>query len=90
MLTDLQILETAINKMFEIAGHPITFEDIAKRQDAWYTEYTMTKKQNQEWLKWLGKFLKKERRHLTENSAKYQASMLNLNYGLKVSDYESV
>ena len=34
-----------INKMFEIAGHPVTYEDIKDRKDAWYQEWTMTTEQ---------------------------------------------
>jgi hypothetical protein len=40
------IVETLINKMFEIAGHPVTFEDISGRTDNWYQQWTMTEEQN--------------------------------------------
>ena len=29
-------LETLINKMFEIAGHEVTFNDIVDRKDNWF------------------------------------------------------
>ena len=38
-----------INKMFEIAGHPVTFDDVKDRKDNWYTQWTMTMEQNDEW-----------------------------------------
>ena len=38
-----------INKMFEIAGHPVTFDDVKDRKDSWYTDWTMTMEQNDEW-----------------------------------------
>ncbi len=47
-----QAIIDLINKMFEIAGHPVTFDDIKDRKDAWYTEWTMTVDQNDEWQKW--------------------------------------
>jgi hypothetical protein len=34
--------EDLINKMFEIAGHNVTYDDIKGRTDAWYTDWTMT------------------------------------------------
>ena len=37
-----EIIRTIINKMFEIAGHDVTFEQVADRKDAWYQEWTMT------------------------------------------------
>jgi len=42
------IVETIINKMFEIAGHKVTFEDIKDRKDNWYQQWTMTEEQNKE------------------------------------------
>ncbi len=30
-----------INKMFEIAGHKVTYDDIKGRQDDWYAQWTM-------------------------------------------------
>jgi len=37
-----QVLIDLINKMFEIAGHEVTYNDIVGRTDQWYTEWTMT------------------------------------------------
>ena len=51
-----------INKMFEIAGHPVTFDDVKDRKDSWYTDWTMTMEQNDEWKKWGKKYLMKELR----------------------------
>ena len=36
-----------INKMFEIAGHSVTYDDIVGREQ-WYQEYTMTVAQSEE------------------------------------------
>ena len=38
-----------INKMFEIAGHEVTFDDVKGRKDEWYKEWTMTIEQSDEW-----------------------------------------
>jgi hypothetical protein len=43
---DKLILKTLIDKMFEIAGHPLKFEDVEGRTDNWFQEYTMTEAQN--------------------------------------------
>jgi hypothetical protein len=35
---DKLILKTLIDKMFEIAGHPLKFEDVEGRTDNWFQE----------------------------------------------------
>ena len=45
-------IENAINKMFEIAGHDVTYNDIKDRKDNWYAQWTMTMEQSEEWKKW--------------------------------------
>ena len=76
-----------MNKMFEIAGHSVTFEDIKGRTDAWYSEWTMTMAQSEEWRKWGADYLRKV---LKTNKALAEKEMtwINLQYGLKYSDYE--
>jgi hypothetical protein len=71
-----------INKMFEFAGHKVTFEDIKDRKDAWYNDWTMTEDQYNEWRKWGGKELKKKLK-LTDTYADRQMAMIGLNWGLK-------
>jgi hypothetical protein len=43
-----QLVVDLINKMFEIAGHQVTYDDVKDREDAWYAEWTMTVEQNEE------------------------------------------
>ena len=52
MTKEEQILEDLINKMFEIAGHDVTYDDIKGRKDAWYTDWTMTMGQYEQWKLW--------------------------------------
>lgn len=75
----------AINKMFKISGHKVTYDDIKDRKDAWYQEYTMTEKQNDKWQEWGIKELQKKL-NLTETYAKRQMAMVSLMWGLKFSD----
>jgi hypothetical protein len=71
-----------LNKMFEIAGHNVTFDDIKDRKDPWYNDWTMTEVQYNEWMKWGTKEYKK-RFKLTEEYAHRQMAMISLNWGLK-------
>ena len=66
-----------INKMFEIAGHPVTFDDVKDRKDSWYTDWTMTMEQNEEWKKWGKKYLMKELRMYAKMAEK-QVEPLNI------------
>jgi hypothetical protein len=73
-----------INEMFKIAGHEVTYEDIKGRQDDWYSQWTMTESQYDEWKKWGQKYLKKKFR-LSEFYAEREMSMIGLMWGLKFS-----
>jgi hypothetical protein len=77
-----QSLKDIINKMFELAELDVTFDDILGRTDDWFTQYTMTEDQYDQWKQWGGKYLMKQLK-LTEKKADYEMSMVGLMYGLK-------
>lgn len=77
------IVATLINKMFEISGHSITFEDIKDRKDDWYCEYEMTQEDCTEWMIWGAEYLKKSLK-ITKRMAEREMASFNLNYGLKI------
>lgn len=76
------ILKELIDKMFEIAGHPLKFEDVEGRTDNWFQQYTMTEIQNREWREWGTKFIMKKRRY-RKHLASREMAMLDLYCGLK-------
>jgi hypothetical protein len=80
-----QLLKELIDKMFEIAGHDLKFEDVEGRQDHWFQEYTMTEAQNLEWREWGTKHIKKKKR-LYSKIASREMAFLDLYCGLKISD----
>jgi hypothetical protein len=75
-----------INKMFEIAGHSVTYEDVKDRKDAWYSEWTMTVDQYEEWKRWGERYLQKKL-NMSFKSAEKQMSYVGLMWGLKFSDF---
>lgn len=85
MTKEEKVLTDLINKMFEIAGHDVKFEDIKDRKDAWYTDWTMTVEQNEQWKRWGIEYLRKALR-LRKIAAEKQMGWFSLNYGLKFSD----
>jgi hypothetical protein len=85
--TPEEIVRTVINKMFEIAGHDVTYEQIADRKDEWYTEWTMTVAQDEEWKKWMKEYFQKECKMFAK-IAEREAAMCSLNWGLKYSDFK--
>ena len=85
MTKEEKVLTDLINKMFEIAGHDVKFEDIKDRKDAWYTDWTMTVEQNEQWKKWGVDHIKKNLR-VRKIVAEKQMGWFSLNYGLKFSD----
>jgi hypothetical protein len=80
-------LQNIINKMFEIAGHKITYDDIKDRKDDWYSQWTMTTEQNDEWKKWGIAEIKKQFRYNTI-IAEREMGMISLMWGLKFSDFD--
>ena len=79
------ILKELIDKMFEIAGHPLKFEDVEGRTDNWFQQHTMTEAQNKEWRDWGTNYLNKKRRCGIKYASREMA-MLDLYCGLKISD----
>ena len=76
-----------INKMFEIAGHDVTYDDIKDRKDDWFTEWTMTVEQNDEWQNWGIQEIRKRYRY-NKKWAEREMGMLTLMWGLKFSDWD--
>jgi hypothetical protein len=82
---DRLILKELIDKMFEIAGHDLKFEDVEGRKDNWFQQYTMTEAQNKEWREWGTKHIKKKKRYYSKIASREMA-FLDLYCGLKISD----
>ena len=74
-----------INKMFEIAGHDITYNDILGVEN-WFQKYTMTVEQGEEFQKWGKKYLMKELRE-NAKSAEREMMWFNLQWGLTYSNW---
>jgi hypothetical protein len=80
-----QLLKELIDKMFEIAGHPLKFEDVEGRKDNWFQQYTMTEAQNKEWREWGTKHIKKKKRYYSKIASREMA-FLDLYCGLKIEN----
>jgi hypothetical protein len=83
-----QAVVDLINQMFIIAGHEITYDDIKDRKDDWFTEWTMTTAQSEEWKKWGVNYLR-ENLKVSKKLAEREMMWVNLQWGLKYSDYEN-
>ena len=82
----LQVSIDLLNKMFEIAGHDVTFEDIKGRTDNWYAQWSMTVAQADEWKAWGVEYLRKNLK-LNKKQAEGEMNWFNLQYGLTYSDW---
>ena len=71
-----------IDKMFEIAGHAERYENV-KHIDGWYSKYTITKSQYNEFLKWGENYLT-HRLNMYSKSAKIEMQWFTLAYGFKI------
>jgi hypothetical protein len=85
MNKEQRIAKELIDKMFEIAGHTVKYEDVIDRKDNWFQQYTMTQEQNNEWRKWGAEYLRKKKRY-TKQWAEREMAMLDLYCGLKVAE----
>lgn len=79
-----EVTKELIDKMFEIAGHNAKYEDVANRHDNWYLEWSMTRQQQEEWMKWGSSYLAKQL-HIPKYMAEREMDMFNFNYGLTLS-----
>ena len=75
-----------INQMFIIAGHDVTFDDVKGRKDNWYTDWTMTTAQAEEWKQWGIEYLRKNLK-MNKELAEREMMWINLQWGLKYSDF---
>jgi hypothetical protein len=75
-----------INQMFVIAGHEVTFEDIKGRKDDWFTQWTMTVAQSEEWRAWGIAYLRTKLK-MSKKLAEKEMTWFNLQWGLKYQDY---
>jgi hypothetical protein len=55
-----KLLETILNKMFELSENQVSIDEILQRKDDWYNEFKMTEIQHQQWLEWGKSYLKKK------------------------------
>lgn len=84
-----KFIEEAINKMMEIAGHSIRYNDLLKEEepsnieDAWYHRYTMTKEQYDEWEDWCVKKIAKVFK-VNKKKARSDFSWFSLSFGLRI------
>lgn len=81
----LRILKHLINKMFEYAHIPQTYDDIKDRKDEWYQEYTMTQEQSNAFKDYAIRYLKRELK-TSYYKADTEYQWFDLMYGLKISD----
>lgn len=79
-------IKDSINKMFEISGHDVTFDDIKDRKDDWFTQWTMTVAQNNEWKEWGVQEIRKRFRY-NKKWAEREMGMIALMWGLKFRDF---
>ena len=75
-----------INKMFEIAGHDVTYEDI-RGVDNWFQKYTMTFEQGEQLKDWGKQYLMRELK-MRAVYAEKEMRWLNVMWGLKYSDWD--
>jgi hypothetical protein len=70
-------LKEAISKQMEIAWHSVKFEDL---NGSWYSDYTITKEQEKEYIEWLKSFLKP---FVSKHRLEKEISWFILSYWLK-------
>ena len=71
-----------INKMFELAGHNVTYDDIIGRTDNWFLDWEIDEQQEQEWIAWSVEYLRKELK-MPKYKAKREMLFLAMNFKLK-------
>ena len=76
-----QILED----MMSIAGYDVTYEDLLKEEDGWWSRYTMTQEQRDKWVEDSINVLRKNLKW-PKYKAKNQMVWIELMWGLRILD----
>lgn len=79
-------IEHLIDKMFEIAGHDVTYNDIKDRKDDWYAQWTMSMEQSEQWKEYGITYLRKVFKW-NKRVAEKEMLWFNLQWGLKYNDF---
>lgn len=72
-------VQVLLDKMFEIAGYTVKYDEIVNRKDEWYNGYSMTRIQEDEWMSWGKKYLNKK-----VPNPEIAMILVNTTWGLKV------
>jgi len=74
-----------IENMMSIAGYDVTYEDLLKEEDGWWSRYTMTLEQRDKWVEDSINLLRKNMRW-PKYKAKNQMVWIELMWGLRILD----
>jgi hypothetical protein len=74
-----------IENMMSIAGYDVTYEDLLKEEDGWWSRYTMTLEQRNKWVEDSINVLRKNLKW-PKYKAKNQMVWLELMWGLRILD----
>jgi hypothetical protein len=74
-----------IENMMSIAGYDVTYEDLLKEEDGWWSRYTMTLEQRDKWVEDSINVLRKNLKW-PKYKAKNQMVWLELMWGLRILD----
>jgi hypothetical protein len=74
-----------INKMLEVAGYKITYTDLLTEEDGWYSRYTWSKEQYEEFEVYAIQYLRKKLR-INKGRAGKEVGWFLFAYGLSTKD----
>jgi hypothetical protein len=74
-----------LENMMSIAGYDVTYEDLLKEEDGWWSRYTMTQEQRDKWVEESINVLRKNLKW-PKYKAKNQMVWVELMWGLRISD----
>jgi hypothetical protein len=74
-----------IENMMSIAGYDVTYEDLLKEEDGWWSRYTMTSEQRDKWVEDSINVLRKNLKW-PKYKAKNQMVWVELMWGLRILD----
>lgn len=78
-----QLIIELIDSMFQIAGHPITYDDVKDRKDNWFQQWTITESQYDQW-KTQGEIQIKKLLRVSSEAAKREMAWVGLMWGLAI------
>jgi hypothetical protein len=82
------IVETLINKIFQITKYRLNYQQVIKKEIDWQNELLITEDQLIEWMEWGAEYIKKCFK-ISKRQAEREMSTFTLRYRIRIAETQN-